>query len=94
MTTIDFNIPLVERDGTTKIVGDTQGELLSKCLAAATQGNALKLWDWSKALHKGDALKLDSADVDTLTKFINDCANLTVLSKGQMLAAIKAGQPS
>jgi hypothetical protein len=49
----------------------------------------LKFWEWALALNKGEALELDSSDLETFTTFVKDNENYAIIAKAQILKALK-----
>jgi len=87
MIKLNLNIPFVDLDG--KQIGkETLGVDLAKTLVGGSKGEALKFYDWAVALHKGQEISVDNADIKKISEFIEQDTNMTVLLKAQLLKAI------
>ena len=91
MTTINFNVPLIDLKGE-KAKDQTLSSVLSAYIGSRSKGQTLKLYGWHKSLQVNDPLILDDADVEELKKLITDNEDLFVFVKGQLLDVIKASK--
>jgi len=92
MITLDFDKPIRKIDGSPDDM--SLGRLLAATLANQTKGDAIKLSDWAKALHKGESIMVDRADLDYLKNLINSVETLTVWSKSQFLEIMNSATDS
>ncbi len=83
---IDLNFKVKSLDGTEL---EYAGKLVANALVSQTKGDAVKYLGWALKLYEGKSLDLDKSDTDNLKNFIKDNDNLTVLSKGQVLAVFE-----
>ena len=81
---IDFNFNLLDLDGK-EIEGANAGKLLANQLVNQAKGDAVKFWELSLKLYKGEVVDLDSSDQNTIKQFIKDSESLPVLTKAQLL---------
>ena len=81
---IDFNFNLLDLDGK-EIEGANAGKLLANQLVNQAKGDAVKFWELSLKLYKGEIVDLDSSDQATIKNFIKDSEQLPVLTKAQLL---------
>ncbi len=88
MTTINFNIPLLEVDGKT-VPNRTLAQVLSEFIATETEGKTLKLYGWHKTLQVGDSLILDDSDKKDLIALIENHKKMIIALKGQLLEVIE-----
>lgn len=49
---------------------------------------SIKYHDWASALWNGESLTLDEADYRTLKQFVENCDNMSVLLRAQLLKAL------
>lgn len=87
MTTINFNVPLIDAAGQ-EVKDRTLAQTLSEIIATQTEGKTLKLYGWHKTLQVGDPLVLDDSDKKDLEKLIDEHKTMFVFVKGQMLEVI------
>lgn len=87
-TAIDLNFLLKDLDGK-EVEGFNAGKLLSAQLVSVPQGNIVKHMDWALALHRGQKIDVDNADLEYLKKFVNDSGSLSILAKHQILEKLK-----
>lgn len=85
---IDLNFNITELDGK-EIPNANAGKLVAQTLVQGTKGDALKFWDWAVALNKGEVIDLDSSDQETFKNFVKDSEALPIISKAQILQALK-----
>lgn len=88
MTKIDLNKAITDLDGNA-IEGSNLGKLVAQMLVTSSKGDALKYMAWALKLHAGEGLELDPSDLQTLKSFIESHEQLTILSKAQILDALK-----
>ena len=88
MTTLDFNIPMIDLNGV-EVKNQTLAQALSSYIGSQTKGQTLKLFGWHKTLQVGDPLILDDADLEVLQKLVSDNEDMYVFVKGQLLDVIK-----
>lgn len=89
-TAIDLNHCLKDLDGN-EVKDSNAGKLLATCLVSVPQGNIVKHFDWAMALHKGQPIDVDKADLEYLKKFVENNATLSILAKHQILEMLKPG---
>ena len=89
---IDFNLPLknLSNEPIKTENGEVQtiGKLLGSVLSNSNKGNALKFYGWATALWNDQPINVDRSDKKLLIEFIENCENLTVLGKAQILILI------
>jgi hypothetical protein len=85
---VDLNFNLLDLDGN-MIENANAGKVVANNLVQQTKGDALKFWEWALALNKGEALDLDSSDLETFTSFIKDNENFAIIAKAQILKVLK-----
>lgn len=90
MNTIDLNRPLKDLEGN-DVEGSNAGKLLSPQLISVSQGNIVKHMDWALALHKGQPITVDNADLEYLRKFVENRDTLSILAKHRILEMLKPG---
>lgn len=89
MQTFNFKIPVLNSKG------DPQSQLLSDLFSDMLMASdvkppiAQKYFLWALELAKSGQLSLDTVDVDTLQKFIDESPNLTVLGRGRLTEVLK-----
>lgn len=84
----NFNKPLLDLDSLPIKNGDAEvnlGKALASHLINQTKGEAFKLFDWAKSLHKDGIIDLDRSDSKALREIIEKLDTLTVLFKAQLL---------
>lgn len=81
---LNLNFNLKDLDGK-EIEGANAGKLLANQLVNQSKGDAIKFWELSLKLYKGEVVDLDSSDQSTIKNFIKDSEQLPVLSKAQLL---------
>lgn len=81
--TINFNFDLKNLDESK--IGNA-GEVLGQHIAISSKGDAIKLYGWSQAFHKGEDVSLDASDFKRLREWVEQCETLSILSKGQILS--------
>jgi hypothetical protein len=81
---LDLNFNLKDLDGK-EIEGANAGKLLANQLINQPKGDAVKFWELSLKLYKGDVVDLDSSDQNTIKQFIKDSETLPVITKAQLL---------
>jgi hypothetical protein len=81
---LDLNFNLTDLDGK-EIEGANAGKLLANQLINQPKGDAVKFWELSLKLYKGDVVDLDSSDQNTIKQFIKDSETLPVITKAQLL---------
>lgn len=85
---LDFNKPLVGLDDKPVFENGAEqniGKLLASLLVSGATGDIFKFYDWAKEIYAGRTIDLDKSDQETLKKFISDAAQITILSKAQLL---------
>lgn len=89
---LNLNKKFVNLDGTetSENTAPTLGQVVAQVLANQTKGNSIKFLDWAMLLHQNKPVTLDDADHGLLTSIIESSEALPVLSKGQILKALKA----
>jgi septin family protein len=87
MNTINLNFNLIDLDGT-EIENSNIGKIIAQFLISETEGNALKLWDWSQKLYQGKPLELDESDQNDLKELIKKTNKLPIITKAQILKII------
>ncbi len=85
---IDLNFNLLDLDGNI-IENANAGKVVANSLVQQSKGDPLKFWEWALALNKGEALELDSSDLETFTTFVKDNENYAIIAKAQILKALK-----
>lgn len=86
---INLNFNFKSLSGEVKVdENETAGKLVANLLAAASKGDALKLFSWAQDLYAGKSLTLDPSDEKTLKEFITNSEQLTILAKAQILEKI------
>ena len=75
MTTYNFNKPFLGVQG--EETGFTLSKQLAEFIATETEGKAVKLYGWLKALQKDGKLMLDDADKDDLKGIIENSKRAT-----------------
>ena len=88
---IDFNVPLLNLDGTPATDGNqivTLGKVFSNVLVSQPEGDIIKLFDWALQMHRGNPVNLDRADRELLRKFVTNCNTITILLKKRLLEVI------
>jgi len=88
MTKVDLNKSITDLDGNA-IEGSNLGKLVAQMLVTSSKGDALKYMAWALKLHAGETLELDPSDLQTLKSFVESHEQLTILSKAQILDALK-----
>ena len=91
MTKINLDFPLKTLSGQ-DITGTTAGQVLANAISQSNKGQAIKLWDWALKAHNGQMLELDKADTDLLKSIVESNEVLSILSKAQILNAIKSAE--
>lgn len=81
---LNLNFNLKDLDGK-EIEGANAGKLLANQLVNQAKGDAVKFWELSLKLYKGEVVDLDSSDQNTIKQFIKDSESLPVLTKAQLL---------
>lgn len=84
---LDLNKPLLDLEGN-PLEKQNIGKSLAVLLANASEGPAIKFIDWAMMLHKGEAVELDTTDMETLRRFIEGQPGATNLFKSAVLKAI------
>ena len=86
---LDFNFNLTTPKGDA-IEGDVNAAtLLSGAVASSSQTkNVSKLWGWVVKLANGQAIEVDDQDYRLLVEVIEQNQTLSLLTKGQLLAAM------
>ena len=87
--TLDFNFNLKSLDGAELEPPQNAGKHLATAMVSQPHGNALKMWDWAVALHNGKPIDVDKSDYETIYKFVDQNASLTILTKHQVLERMK-----
>lgn len=88
----DFNKPLVNlemqpvKDADGKDL--TIGKVLANSLVSQGKGNALRFWDWAKAMYNAKHVDLSRSDIKELKDFVESSDTLTVMSKAQMIEVL------
>lgn len=88
---LNFNVPVLQLDGTPYKESNGDDVLLSTVLVNAlsqhTEGiEPLKALDWMLKMKKGESLDLDRADLDKLKKLIDSgFKGMAVLLRGRLL---------
>lgn len=67
-------------------------KLLARRLASVHRGPVMKFYDWAKLLYGGQELNLDREDVKTLSDFVKEDDQITILAKAQLLQVLESGQ--
>jgi hypothetical protein len=88
-TKIDLNTPVLDLDGNPIPNGGTLGKLLAQQISSVDLSPAIKWLDWAMTLWKEQPLLMDDTDYALFAKTVEEFKNLTVLSKGQILRAIR-----
>lgn len=81
---LNLNFNLLDLDGK-EIEGANAGKLFANQLVNQSKGDAVKFWELSLKLYKGEVIDLDSSDQNTIKQFIKDSDSLPVLTKAQLL---------
>lgn len=81
---LDLNFNLLDLDGK-EIEGANAGKLLANQLVNQAKGDAVKFWELSLKLYKGEVIDLDTSDQALIKQFIKDSEQLPVLTKAQLL---------
>lgn len=89
MPKLDLNFQLLSVSGK-PIEGTTAGKVLANAISQSNKGNAIKLWDWALKFFNDEPVTVDNSDLDLLTGMVEDSQILSVLSKAQILKAIKS----
>lgn len=87
MTTLNFNLPLLNVDGSI-IENGSLSKTLSELIGTLQTGNTVKLYGWHQTLLEKKSLILDDADKAYLQKIIEDDVKYYVFVKGQLLKVI------
>lgn len=90
MNTIDLNCLLKDLDGN-NVPDITAGKIVAAQLVNTSQGSVVKHWDWALALHKGQPITVDNADLEYLRKFVENRDTLSILAKHRLLDMLKPG---
>lgn len=88
MIKMDFKAYLLNSDGTEHERKITLAKALSELLDTETEGNAIKLFSWSKKLSKTSELELDDSDYASLKKLVEETKRQVTLVKAQVLEII------
>lgn len=81
---LNLNFNLLDLDGK-EIEGANAGKLLANQLVNQSKGDAVKFWELSLKLYKGEVIDLDTSDQALIKQFIKDSEQLPVLTKAQLL---------
>lgn len=87
MNKLNLDKPFLGLDG--KEVGVKLNELLANSLGQSSEREPIKFFDWAVKLYNEGFIEVDNADLELITKFIKDNAQLTTMAKGRLLEAMK-----
>jgi hypothetical protein len=87
---LNFNFNLVNLDGI-EIENANAGKVLANALVQQPKGDALKIWEISLALNKGEIVDLDSSDQELIKNFIRETDAINIIAKGQILTVFNKG---
>jgi hypothetical protein len=87
---LNFNFNLVNLDGV-EIENANAGKVLANALVQQPKGDALKIWEISLALNKGEIVDLDSSDQELIKNFIRETDAINIIAKGQILTVFNKG---
>lgn len=85
---VNLNLPIMDMDGVA--VSTSLAKALGHTISNTSNLNpALKWYDWAMRLWRGEVLEVDEADYTLIIRMVEDSTTLTVLSKVQLLTALK-----
>ena len=91
--TINLNIPICDFEGNPIPSSGTLGQLLANQIGSSAELTpAIKWLDWAISLWKGEIITVDQTDYDLIVKTVEGFKTLTVISRGQILKALRDGK--
>lgn len=82
--TINLNFDLKSVDG--KTIAGNAGAVLGQHISVSNKGDAIKLFGWATAFHKGEDVIMDQSDFNKLKEWVDSCDTISILTKAQILS--------
>lgn len=90
MIKIDLTASMEDLNGTVLPDSPTQAKILASSLVAGSDGDAIKIYDWSVALYKTGIIEVDASDLETLKGLVKSNQRMSILAKGPILKKLNA----